>query len=150
MSWIDVDIVWIEESFQGMGYGIRLLNLIENIAKEKSCTFIKLNTILQLSSNLNFIKMHVDNFDRLKLPQWFRVFTGLVELVGAIAIIVGIWTPSWAAWAGILLAVTMLGAVAAHIRGKDPAGQTVFPLVLLIIAVAVTVIHSSALGNFPG
>jgi len=43
-NWIEVDILWIDKSLRGMGYGTRLLNLIENIAKEKSCTFIKLNT----------------------------------------------------------------------------------------------------------
>ncbi|MBB6672441.1 GNAT family N-acetyltransferase [Cohnella nanjingensis] len=43
-NWIEVDILWIEESLRGMGYGTRLLNFIENIAKEKNCTFIKLNT----------------------------------------------------------------------------------------------------------
>ncbi|GIP39330.1 N-acetyltransferase [Paenibacillus sp. J31TS4] len=43
-DWIEVDILWIEESLRGMGYGSRLLTQVEEIAKEKGCTFIKLNT----------------------------------------------------------------------------------------------------------
>jgi putative oxidoreductase len=95
-------------------------------------------------------KMHVDNFSRMKLPQWFRVITGLVELVGAVAILIGIWVHSWAAWAGVLLALTMVGAIAAHLRSKDPAGQTVVPILLLIIAVIVSILHGSSFVNFLG
>ncbi len=43
-NWIEVEIIWIEESLRGQGYGTHLLNQIELIAKEKSCSFIKLNT----------------------------------------------------------------------------------------------------------
>ncbi|MFK7695034.1 GNAT family N-acetyltransferase [Paenibacillus sp. HJGM_3] len=43
-NWIEVEILWIEESLRGQGYGSHLLNKIERIAKEKGCTFIKLNT----------------------------------------------------------------------------------------------------------
>ncbi|WP_090111495.1 GNAT family N-acetyltransferase [Cohnella sp. OV330] len=43
-NWIEVDILWIEESQRKMGYGTRLLMRIENIARENSCSFIKLNT----------------------------------------------------------------------------------------------------------
>lgn len=43
-NWIEVDILWIEDRLRGMGYGTRLLERIESLAKEWSCTFIKLNT----------------------------------------------------------------------------------------------------------
>ncbi|MFC3748261.1 GNAT family N-acetyltransferase [Paenibacillus sp. GCM10012306] len=43
-NWIEVEILWVEESMRGQGYGKQLLNRIEDIAKEKDCTFIKLNT----------------------------------------------------------------------------------------------------------
>ncbi|GAA3408212.1 GNAT family N-acetyltransferase [Paenibacillus hodogayensis] len=43
-NWIEIDILWIDESLRGRGYGTRLLNQIEDIAKEKNCTFLKLNT----------------------------------------------------------------------------------------------------------
>lgn len=43
-NWIEVDILWIDDRFRGRGYGSRLLQEIETIAREKQCTFIKLNT----------------------------------------------------------------------------------------------------------
>ncbi|MEF3305618.1 GNAT family N-acetyltransferase [Paenibacillus sp. GYB003] len=43
-NWIEIDILWVDESLRGMGYGTRLLNQIETIAKQQNCTFIKLNT----------------------------------------------------------------------------------------------------------
>ncbi|MGO4109670.1 GNAT family N-acetyltransferase [Paenibacillus sp. YAF4_2] len=43
-NWIEVEILWVEESQRGLGYGSHLLHQIERIAKEKGCTFIKLNT----------------------------------------------------------------------------------------------------------
>jgi GNAT superfamily N-acetyltransferase len=43
-NWIEVDILWIDQTFRGTGLGTQLLVRIEEIAKEKKCTFIKLNT----------------------------------------------------------------------------------------------------------
>lgn len=43
-NWIEVDILWVDDRFRGRGYGSGLLQEIERIAKEKQCTFIKLNT----------------------------------------------------------------------------------------------------------
>lgn len=43
-NWIEVDILWVDDRFRGRGYGSRLLQEIERIAREKKCTFIKLNT----------------------------------------------------------------------------------------------------------
>jgi GNAT superfamily N-acetyltransferase len=43
-NWIEVDILWVDDRFRGRGYGSRLLQEIERIAREKQCTFIKLNT----------------------------------------------------------------------------------------------------------
>nr|WP_208420379.1 GNAT family N-acetyltransferase [Paenibacillus lupini] len=43
-NWIEIEILWVEESQRGLGYGSYLLHQIERIAKEKDCTFIKPNT----------------------------------------------------------------------------------------------------------
>ncbi|KRF13457.1 GNAT family N-acetyltransferase [Paenibacillus sp. Soil787] len=43
-NWIEVDILWIDKELRGSGFGTQLLTRIEDIAKEKKCTFIKLNT----------------------------------------------------------------------------------------------------------
>ncbi|ACT01354.1 GNAT family N-acetyltransferase [Paenibacillus sp. JDR-2] len=43
-NWIEVEILWIDDTQRGKGNGAQLLNQIEQIAREKGCTFIKLNT----------------------------------------------------------------------------------------------------------
>lgn len=43
-NWIEVHILWVDESLRGLGYGTKLLQQIEAVAREKECTFLKLNT----------------------------------------------------------------------------------------------------------
>ncbi|MBE0343305.1 GNAT family N-acetyltransferase [Paenibacillus sp. 28ISP30-2] len=43
-NWVEVDILWVDQSYRGKGYGSQLLGEIEQIAKDKKCTFIQLNT----------------------------------------------------------------------------------------------------------
>jgi putative oxidoreductase len=87
-------------------------------------------------------KMHVEGFKHWGLPQWFRVVTGLVELVGAVALIIGFWTPSWTAVGALLLGVTAIGGILTHLRVKDSFKQT-FPIIFLAaLAVVVFFIRS--------
>jgi len=65
------------------------------------------------------VPMMVGIFDQIGLGQWFRVVTGLVEAVGAIAPLV----PATTAFAALLLAITMVFAVLTHlfVIGGSPA-----------------------------
>lgn len=56
------------------------------------------------SAKLAGVPMMVGIFDQIGIGQWFRVVTGLVEVAGAIALLV----PASAAFGGLLLAVTMV------------------------------------------
>ena len=77
------------------------------------------------------VPMMVGIFDQIGLGQWFRVVTGLVEVVGAIALLV----PATTAFAALLLAITMIFAVLTHlfIIGGSPAPAAA----LLIINAAI-------------
>ncbi|ANY76256.1 DoxX family protein [Paenibacillus ihbetae] len=90
-------------------------------------------------------KYWVDIFNTLRLPQWFRIVTGLVQLVGAIVLIIGYWVDGAVAWAGIWLGITMLVAFLAHIRVKDPFGKTVTPVVFLVLIIILTFINADGL-----
>jgi hypothetical protein len=50
-------------------------------------------------------------FDQIGVGQWFRIVTGLVEIVGAFALVY----PGMAAIGGVWLGFTMVCAVATHI-----------------------------------
>ena len=43
-NWMEIDILWVDGDRRGQGLGKKLLEEAEQIAREKSCTFIKLNT----------------------------------------------------------------------------------------------------------
>ena len=65
-------------------------------------------------------------FEAIGIGQWFRYATGLVEVTSAVSLLV----PSLAPLSALLLASTMVGAVATHlfIVGGSPA----FPGLLLV------------------
>ena len=58
-------------------------------------------------------------FDKVGLGQWFRYFTGLLEVAGAIGLLI----PRYAFYAAVLLDIVMVGAIIAHLTvlGGSPA-----------------------------
>lgn len=73
------------------------------------------------------IPMMVQVFDLVGVGQWFRIVTGLVEVAGAIVLLI----PGLAAFAALLLGCTMVGAVLAHLTVlPTPAAPAVILLVL--------------------
>jgi putative oxidoreductase len=95
-------------------------------------------------------KMHVENFDHWKLPQWFRIVTGLVELLGAVALIIGFWEPSWIAAGALWIGIISLGGILTHVRVKDTFKQTFMIILIFIISAALFIIEIDELANFPG
>lgn len=88
------------------------------------------------------IKMQVDNFNRYGYPQWFRVFTGVVEVAGAAALILGLFTSDAVTIAGaVVIGVTMVGAAYTDLRKSAPV-MVVAPIVLLGLSVAVVAIRA--------
>ncbi|AWN37935.1 DoxX family protein [Methylobacterium radiodurans] len=73
------------------------------------------------------IPMMVQVFDLVGVGQWFRIVTGLIEVAGAIALLI----PTYAGLAALLLGCTMVGAVLAHLTVlPTPAAPAVFLLLL--------------------
>jgi uncharacterized membrane protein YphA (DoxX/SURF4 family) len=65
-------------------------------------------------------------FDKVGVRQWFRYFTGVVELTAGIGLLI----PRYAFCAALALVVVMVGAIIAQLTVL--AGSPVAPLVLLI------------------
>ncbi|MHC2001751.1 DoxX family protein [Methylobacterium sp. CM6241] len=57
------------------------------------------------------VPMMVQVYDLIGVGQWFRIVTGLVEVAGAVALLI----PGYAAFAALWLACTMVGAIIAHL-----------------------------------
>ena len=81
----------------------------------------------------------VDDFDRFRYPQPFRVVTGAVEVGGALGLLLGFACPALTPLAGLLLGATMTGAVATHKKVEDPTSKVVTPAVLLGLLAFVSV-----------
>ncbi|MET1014369.1 MAG: DoxX family protein [Paenisporosarcina sp.] len=75
-------------------------------------------------------KIHVDGFEHWRLPQWFRVVTGILEIVAAGLLIAGFWVVNLAIYGAILLVVISVGGVLTHLRVKDSLKDT-FPILIL-------------------
>ena len=67
----------------------------------------------------------VQEFGAIGLGQWFRLFTGTIEVVSAILLLM----PSLAAYGAAALVVTMIGAIGTHLF--IIGGSPLIPIVLL-------------------
>ncbi len=74
------------------------------------------------------------------LPTWFMWLVGALKLLFAVMLIAGIWLPSLTLPAAIGLGVLMLGAVAMHVKVKDPAKKSLPAATMLVLCVLVVVL----------
>lgn len=77
-----------------------------------------------------------DEFAAYGLPKWFMYLVGAGKIFIATLMIVGFWVPMVVYPASVLLVLLMLGAIAMHLKVKDPFIRTVPALLMLIMAFA--------------
>ncbi|MBS4172161.1 DoxX family protein [Bacillus sp. FJAT-49736] len=93
-------------------------------------------------------KYWADIFAHLGLSQRLRVVTGIIQLIGAVALSAGYWYNGATAWAGVWLGVTMLVAILIHLKVRDSFSKIAPALVfaaLNIIIVSINANHLSSL-----
>jgi putative oxidoreductase len=73
----------------------------------------------------------VEEFAQIGIGQWFRYFTGILEVSGAI----GILLPSIRFWAALLIAIVMAGATVANLTILPLPGMAGFTVVLMAVAI---------------
>ena len=83
------------------------------------------------------VPVMVEMFNKVGLGQWFRYFTGLLEVAGAIGLLI----PRYAFYAAVLLAMVMVGAIIAEVAviGDSPAP----PAVLLVLSGIIAYLRKS-------
>lgn len=101
----------------------------------------------QAVSKIAGAKIQIELFESIRLPQWFRVVTGIVQLIGCAGLVIGYWYPGMAAWAGAWIGITMVLAALSHFRVKEPAVKAVPAFVTLVLAVAVLVLFANEMSN---
>jgi putative oxidoreductase len=82
--------------------------------------------VLAGSLKLAGVPMEVELFRAIGLGQWFRYFTGSLELAGAAALFV----PAVSPFAALTLATVMVGAVLTHLFVVG--GSPLLPIALLV------------------
>jgi putative oxidoreductase len=70
----------------------------------------------------------IKTFEQIGFGQWFRYLTGAVQMAGAIAVLI----PRIFLWCILLLAGTMLGAMAAWVFFLAAPFNAIFPGALLV------------------
>ncbi len=70
----------------------------------------------------------VREFEQVGLGQWFRYFTGILEVTGALGLLV----PKFSRWAALLLMVVMIGAITAHLTVLH--SPPTLALIMLVLA----------------
>ena len=78
-----------------------------------------------------------EEFQVYGLPGWFLQVVGFLKVLCAVCLIAGIWFPALTKPAAIVLAVLMLGAIAMHVKVKDPAKKSLPALTMLILCLVV-------------
>jgi uncharacterized membrane protein YphA (DoxX/SURF4 family) len=80
-----------------------------------------------------------EEFEVYGLPGWFMGVVGFLKLLFATLLIAGIWFPVVTRPAAAGMAALMLGAVAMHVKVKDPLIRSLPALTMLVLSVTVAV-----------
>jgi len=78
-----------------------------------------------------------DEFQVYGLPGWSVQFVGFLKLMFAAGLIAGIWFPALTMPAAVGIAVLMLGAVAMHLKVRDPLKKSLPALTILVLSLIV-------------
>ena len=84
------------------------------------------------------IPFQVEHRQCYQYPLWLMSVIGIVELIGAIGMIGGIWNPCLVFVSGVLFVILMIGAIHAHIfRAHQPIKMIIPATICLILSMMV-------------
>jgi hypothetical protein len=79
------------------------------------------------------------------LPDWFRNLVRVLKLTAGVCMILGIWYDMVGLFAGVLLSILMAGAVAMHVKVRDPAFKAIPSTSFLAMSIWVVWFYRDAL-----
>lgn len=79
----------------------------------------------------------LEEFAAYGLPSWSAYVVGTLKVGAALALVVGIWLPALVLPAAALVCVLMLGALAMHVKIRDPLQKSLPALVMLILCLGI-------------
>jgi len=81
-----------------------------------------------------------EEFAAYGLPEWFMWLVGTLKVGCALALITGVWFPQVTAPAALSLAALMFGALAMHLKVKDPPSKSMPAFALLVLSLLVALL----------
>lgn len=78
-----------------------------------------------------------EEFAAYGLPAWSMYVVGTLKVGLAVALIAGLWLPAVVVPAALLLGGLMLGAVAMHLKIRDPLRKSMPALVMLLLSICI-------------
>jgi uncharacterized membrane protein YphA (DoxX/SURF4 family) len=72
-------------------------------------------------------------FDAYGLPGWLFFVVGGLKVVAGLALIAGIWVPVLVRPAALVVSTLMVGALAMHVKVKDPVRRSLPALAVLVM-----------------
>ena len=71
------------------------------------------------------------------LPPWSVYVVGTLKVSAALALVVGIWVPALVWPAAILVSLLMVGALAMHLKIRDPLVKSVPAVAMLAVTLTI-------------
>ncbi|MBC7370058.1 MAG: DoxX family protein [Bdellovibrionaceae bacterium] len=71
------------------------------------------------------------------LPAWSYYLVGALKISAAIALVVGLWFSAVGLSGALLVALLMLGALAMHLKVKDPVKKSLPAFVMLALSLTI-------------
>ena len=112
-----------------------------NIALVILATLLGLMTAFSAVGKFSKNPKAVDMLRQLGITDSQIRLLGIVEVLGALGLLIGIWVPILGQLAAIGFVLYFLGAMIAHVRAKDPMKDMAPALVLLILSIIVTILQ---------
>jgi len=78
-----------------------------------------------------------EEFAAYGLPEWFFYLVGILKIGSAVLLLVGIVYPPVVLPAAAVVVVLMLGALAMHVKVKDPAIKSLPAFLMLLMSGAI-------------
>ncbi|MDX1418993.1 MAG: DoxX family protein [Rubricoccaceae bacterium] len=82
-----------------------------------------------------------EEFAAYGLPEWMFYLVGALKVGAAVALLIGIWVPSLVGPAAAVVVVLMLGAIAMHLKVKDPLMKSLPAALVLLMSVGILLLR---------
>ena len=78
-----------------------------------------------------------EEFAAYGLPGWFTYVVGALKVGGALCLIAGLWFHPLVLPAALVIAILMVGALAMHLKIRDPLKKSVPALFMLTLCIII-------------